>query len=567
MSGQINLTTNILVNTLTQSKIVYLPANSTIGGGRTFFIKDICGNAGNSSIRISTTGLDTFDNKNRDNFSFALLSTNFGSITLASDGILNWMILQHYFDNVVKKTMLELPLSLVPSLRYSFLAGYYFGGSSVNNIGSNSGIGPGTVVKNSFTATSPGFITNVRASNYVLGASVANFRTIIMITKIRDTASPSYFLDARPGTADGWIYDNFFGSGWGSPSYYKDTLSLPLTLPGGANDSQWHHHCIIAPSPLTSAITFANRFSQNEGMGCDIAEIMVFTQALSLNEIKTNFNFFATRFGFTPVALTAAPSATTFTATSNYQTYTVPPGASSVYVVAWGAGGSSFNGYNGPPGVGGGGACVKGYLPVTAGETLRIIVGVGGLNDQSGINPTDAMGGGGQGRGGGGGRTAIQRVNGTDLFVVGGGGGGGIANGDIGGAATASGTAFRGNSGSQTTTSDGQNGGGGSQTEGGAGANTAGSGSLGKGGSSGVGAGGGGWYGGGGGFYYGSGSQQCAGGGGSSMTSNLSGTGLELFNGSGRNPGNSSDPLRINNAGYGGDLYSQGGHGILYIYT
>lgn len=263
---------------------------------------------------------------------------------------------------------------------------------------------------------------------------------------------------------------------------------------------------------------------------------------------------------------------TLFSATSNYQNYVVPSNTFFLYIVAWGAGGSSFNGYNGPPGVGGGGACVKGFLTVRSGETLRIIVGVGGLNDQSGTNPTDAMGGGGQGRGGGGGRTAIQRVVGTDLFVVGGGGGGGIANGDVGGAATASGTAWQGNNRSRSTAAiatDGGSGdgGGGSQTQGGSGFSSATSGTLGKGGAGvGAGAGGGGWYGGGGGFYQGgSGSTRCSGGGGSSMTSNLLSIGLELYDGSGRNPGNSSDILRINNAGYGGDLYSQGGHGLLYI--
>jgi hypothetical protein len=35
------ITTNILVNTLSSRKIVYLPAVSTIGPGRLVFIKDI----------------------------------------------------------------------------------------------------------------------------------------------------------------------------------------------------------------------------------------------------------------------------------------------------------------------------------------------------------------------------------------------------------------------------------------------------------------------------------------------------------------------------------------------
>jgi hypothetical protein len=101
---------------------------------------------------------------------------------------------------------------------------------------------------------------------------------------------------------NGWIYDNTYGPDWNSSTYYKDCVVTTLQLPGGANDSQWHHLCLITASTYTSGITFANRFSLNEGMGCDIAEIMVFTQALTLQEVKDNFNFFASRFGWTPVS-------------------------------------------------------------------------------------------------------------------------------------------------------------------------------------------------------------------------------------------------------------------------
>jgi hypothetical protein len=97
------ITTNILVNTRITPKIVYLPAVSTIGAGRLLFIKDICGNAGNSSIFLSTTGLDTFDYSFRPSTLYALMSTNFQSVLLASDGALNWMILQNYNANVLTR--------------------------------------------------------------------------------------------------------------------------------------------------------------------------------------------------------------------------------------------------------------------------------------------------------------------------------------------------------------------------------------------------------------------------------------------------------------------------------
>lgn len=95
------ITTNILVNTRTQPKIVYLPAASTVGAGKLYFIKDICGNAGVSSIYVSTTGLDSFDYKFRPSTINALMSTNFQSILLAADGLTNWMVLQNYTSNLV----------------------------------------------------------------------------------------------------------------------------------------------------------------------------------------------------------------------------------------------------------------------------------------------------------------------------------------------------------------------------------------------------------------------------------------------------------------------------------
>ncbi len=93
--------TQLLINTLNSSKIVYLPAISTIGAGKLYSIKDICGNAAKSSIFVSTTGLDVLENSARGSTTYALMSTNFQSILFASDGQLNWMILQNYNANLI----------------------------------------------------------------------------------------------------------------------------------------------------------------------------------------------------------------------------------------------------------------------------------------------------------------------------------------------------------------------------------------------------------------------------------------------------------------------------------
>jgi len=94
-------TTSLLVNTWNTSKIVYLPAVSTIGPGKFFYIKDICGNAAKSTIFISTVGLDKIEWSFPPSTLYGFLSTNFGSVLLAPDGGTNWMVLQNYTMNGV----------------------------------------------------------------------------------------------------------------------------------------------------------------------------------------------------------------------------------------------------------------------------------------------------------------------------------------------------------------------------------------------------------------------------------------------------------------------------------
>lgn len=106
-------TTSLLVNTWTTSKIVYLPSVSTIGPGKFFYIKDICGNAAKSTIYISTTGLDRIEQSFPPSTLYGFLSTNFASVLLAPDGGTNWMVLQNYTLNGVKRASKgEIPKSV-----------------------------------------------------------------------------------------------------------------------------------------------------------------------------------------------------------------------------------------------------------------------------------------------------------------------------------------------------------------------------------------------------------------------------------------------------------------------
>ena len=92
-----------------------------------------------------------------------------------------------------------------------------------------------------------------------------------------------------------------------------------------------------------------------------------------------------------------------FPYTGSDQFYTVPSGVTSVTISMWAAGGGPGQ----AGGFGGGGAYVNASLSVTAGMSLRVIVGQGGS-----VGATSGYGGGGFGSGAasGGGRSAIQLI-------------------------------------------------------------------------------------------------------------------------------------------------------------
>ena len=250
--------------------------------------------------------------------------------------------------------------------------------------------------------------------------------------------------------------------------------------------------------------------------------------------------------------LPARAGSQAFSYTGANQTFTVPPGVTSLTVKLWGAGGAGA-------GLGGGsGAFVTGALTVTPGETLTLIVGGGGVYSDSG--GLGGFGGGGYGTlSGGGGRSAIRNSSNVELVTAGAGGGGRAGFGGGGGLST-------GGNGS----SDGS-GFGGTQSAGGAGGNYfglhfGGAGSAFQGGN---GSGPGSPPGGGGGYFGGGGAAgPSAGGGGSSFLANLTASGASQagsLGGSGTVlPGGSADVDYIAGIGTGAATTS-GGNGRIVV--
>ena len=104
---------------------------------------------------------------------------------------------------------------------------------------------------------------------------------------------------------------------------------------------------------------------------------------------------------------TTAAAQTNFSYTGSLQTYTVPPGATSIRIVAAGAQGGSVT--VSCAASGGLGAQMEGDFAVTPGEVLSVLVGQQGLT-----NGADAGGGGG---------SFVVRTGNVPLLIAGGGGG------------------------------------------------------------------------------------------------------------------------------------------------
>ena len=272
-----------------------------------------------------------------------------------------------------------------------------------------------------------------------------------------------------------------------------------------------------------------------------------------------------------------------FTYTGANQSLILPtsinPATITVYM--WGAGGGGSSGSR-PTNYGGAGAYLQGTLAVTAGETLNVIVGQGGVAIT--VNGAAAAatygGGGGVPSGGnstqnssGGGRSAIQRSS-ADIVTAGAGGGSGMTNAGsnpggytlAGGAAAWTGTASAGDYPSSSSYA-GQ---GGTPSAGGAVGNkalgnaaAAAAGTLYTGGSAGQygGGGGGGYYGGGGGTD--DGGYGHGGGGGSSYTALLTNaTGSNSTNG--YSAPNTASSYYQSGAGAGG-ITGIGGNGLIVV--
>lgn len=306
------ITTNILVNTLSSRKIVYLPAVSTIGPGRLVFIKDICGNAGVSSIFLSTTGLDSFDYQFRPSTLYALMSTNFQSVLLASDGDLNWLILQNYNTNSI------------PSSRFSPL---FFSGLLVWTDASTLSLANNTTMSTWTNGGTQGTVncTGTFLTNQLNGLPIVRFATNQTWTIASQPTPSAYtmaFVSRQRGGTNRRVLQgatgNYLYGYWGGGKNRLYIEGNPNLLGGLTSDSAWDlfSHTRTQNSAYvwnyngTTSYSAATSFNgpltglaiNTGGVGgetsdCDIAEIILYNSVLVTLQVQQLEGYLAWKWG------------------------------------------------------------------------------------------------------------------------------------------------------------------------------------------------------------------------------------------------------------------------------
>ena len=211
-------TSLLLVGTSSFSKTFILPTIST-NPGRLLIFKDIYGSFSTSSVFLSTTGLDGFEN----NGSTMTLKTNYGAWTFMNDAVTKWYLVDSY-----KNTMLVSTFSAQAVSSYSnFLWTRFY------NIPSDPSInGPGSAGWGALIGTSGAYNPiNFQDGDGRIGQS--DF--VGVISKGFMYSATTTVVTFRTNSDDGIVvYFNGTAvlSNW---TYHGDTIndSASVTLPAG----------------------------------------------------------------------------------------------------------------------------------------------------------------------------------------------------------------------------------------------------------------------------------------------------------------------------------------------
>ena len=222
----------IPVNLSSSHKTFTLPVVST-NAGRTLIFKDMFGNSANSTIRLSTIGLDRIE---RSNVSSMALSSAYGAWWFNNDGITEWFITSVYTNSVYFSPV-------VPSLSNGLWVKAYANTGSVPN--SNGPVAYTGSTSNWGALLNTTFVGNIFASSNTPGPSsyiyygnsysiypTGNTNYSLIMSGFIYSASPGS-IQFRIVTDDGFRLD-FNGAnailswkGQGATTYTSSRLYLP----------------------------------------------------------------------------------------------------------------------------------------------------------------------------------------------------------------------------------------------------------------------------------------------------------------------------------------------------
>jgi hypothetical protein len=317
------------------NKMLLLPAASTMQG-RYIAIKDYYGNATQSTLTISPTGLDKLDSLG----SSYVLASSFGSVMLISDGIRSWNITGLYESYIYTQSYISTGLT------------YYFdatttapSGSTWTDIQHTNNI----TLYNSPTITSgtPGYVTfnglNQYGSYFLLNQGSFTVTTWIRTTTTADSGTywlkPEIFSEVNPSSPDrdlGLTIGAGYAGAWSGMGPSVDQSNQPNPANAKVNDGVWHEvtmtssytngtRVYVDNSQVGSAMTqtqnptgnpiyvgghngnttatqsgvfgTAGYYGPSSFGNFDLSILMVYNRELTLQEMNTNYNIFASRFG------------------------------------------------------------------------------------------------------------------------------------------------------------------------------------------------------------------------------------------------------------------------------
>jgi hypothetical protein len=301
-------------------KVVFLPAASTVTG-RSLLIKDVYGTSSNSTISLSTIGLDRID----DLTNRFILSNAFSMMNICSDGRIGWRTLDYYDGLEIPLTIpISIPTIVTTNLLTNLDASNYTSGSSTwtaltgnNQTAYNSPTtvatpgGPNAIVFNgsSYCIDTTGVFQSTLFSYTIdawFYAATSVYGNVVgELGQASQGAWNVFLLGLNNGTMfagfwNGYVYSinlgNYTANQWTHISCTYNSSSSLLTgyvngvsITSGTQSKQWP-----GGNVYWGVGTAANPFNNLAGR---VGAVKIYTRALTATEVRQNYNAMATRFG------------------------------------------------------------------------------------------------------------------------------------------------------------------------------------------------------------------------------------------------------------------------------